>query len=74
MFTRKQPFSHKRNDAAVIFEAIAGGRPHRPSYEEAPQLTDDIWNIIEQCWAHEAELRPTAATVVYWLEVLPSFS
>lgn len=70
MFTRKPPFSHIRNDAAVIFEAVEGRRPRRPLPHVSPQLTDGVWRVMEHCWTHEAKDRPTAYAVFHWLETL----
>lgn len=54
----------------MIFEAVEGRRPRRPLPHVAPQLTDDIWRIMEHCWTHEAKDRPTADVVFHWLETL----
>jgi serine/threonine protein kinase len=35
-----------------------GYRPERPDRDEAPQLTDDIWRLAEQCWEGAASERP----------------
>jgi WD40 repeat protein len=39
--------------------ASEGHRPERPATDEAPQLTDDIWRIAEECWVGTATTRPT---------------
>ena len=38
-------------------------RPARPDYEDAPQLSDKIWALSEQCWAKDPKHRPTASTI-----------
>jgi WD40 repeat protein len=50
-------------------------RPERPDDEEAPQLSDGIWELAEACWVKNAKERPTAAvlcaTLSYLLETNP---
>jgi WD40 repeat protein len=50
-------------------------RPERPDDEEAPQLSDGIWELAEACWVKNAKERPTAATlcttVFHLLETTP---
>jgi WD40 repeat protein len=38
-------------------------RPERPDHEDAPQLLDAIWQVVEQCWVKDPKCRPTASTV-----------
>jgi hypothetical protein len=38
-------------------------RPERPDVEEAPQLSDAIWELAENCWVKDAKQRPTAGDV-----------
>jgi hypothetical protein len=38
-------------------------RPERPDEEDAPQLTDAIWEITEKCWVKNPNNRPTAKAV-----------
>jgi hypothetical protein len=44
------------HDAPVMFQVIEGLRPTRPAGDVIP---DHIWNIMEQCWAHNFADRPT---------------
>jgi WD40 repeat protein len=50
-------------------------RPERPDDEEAPQLSDGIWELAEACWLKNAKERPTApalcTTVSHLLETTP---
>ncbi|TDL20602.1 kinase-like protein [Rickenella mellea] len=68
MFTAEKPFAHLHNDAAVILATIGGRRPNRPTAEKAPQLTDEIWEVIESCWAQDPDQRPTMDMVGKWLQ------
>jgi hypothetical protein len=46
-------------------------RPSRPTEENVRTLvTDDLWSMVELCWAHEAAIRPTIASVVTRLIVI----
>ena len=38
-------------------------RPERPELEDAPGLTNEIWNLAEQCWRKDAKERPDAGTI-----------
>src|SRR6202451_2161312 len=38
-------------------------RPERPDYEDAPQLSDAVWELAERCWVKDPKLRPTASAV-----------
>ena len=45
-------------------------RPDRPSEFEAPQLTEPIWQIVEQCWVQQPKDRPIAKVVCEKLSAL----
>ena len=38
-------------------------RPERPDDEDAPQLSDAIWELAERCWVKNPKQRPTAGAV-----------
>ena len=38
-------------------------RPERPEPREAPQLTDGVWELAENCWVKEPGSRPVAGAV-----------
>jgi WD40 repeat protein len=40
-----------------------GVRPERPDDEDAPDLSDEIWQIAEKCWVKEPKHRPIASAV-----------
>ena len=50
-------------------------RPERPDDEDAPQLSDVVWELAKSCWIKEPKERPTAAalctTVSHLLEITP---
>ncbi|KAF9259350.1 kinase-like protein, partial [Marasmius fiardii PR-910] len=57
----KIPFAHLRHDGQVIIQVINGKRPNRPT--ATGWCPNSIWNLVQQCWAQESHLRPTAAVV-----------
>ena len=40
-----------------------GVRPERPDDEDAPQLSDAVWELAERCWVKDPKVRPTASAV-----------
>ncbi len=48
--------SEKHIYQLVVYENT---RPERP---DEPQLTDDLWNIIEGSWHHEPRSRPSESS------------
>jgi serine/threonine protein kinase len=58
IFTGHLPFSHIKSDAKVVLTVITGGRPQRG---HCPQITDDIWGILETCWDVDPTRRPSMA-------------
>src|SRR6202044_2406598 len=35
----------------------------RPEGHEAPQLTDEVWQLAERCWANDPLKRPTSDAI-----------
>jgi hypothetical protein len=46
-------------------------RPARPDEDEAPQMTDDIWQLAKQCWAKNPVARPNIKAVCTVISSLP---
>jgi Protein tyrosine and serine/threonine kinase len=59
------PFSHIKSDARVIFFVTSGRRPKRQQY---PQISNDVWRMLEGCWDVEPNRRPSMATFYRFLE------
>lgn len=38
-------------------------RPERPEPGEAPQLTNEVWELAERCWASEPLSRPIGSAI-----------
>ena len=52
-------------DFVVIQKVIAGERPGRP---EGAWFTDDLWGMLQLCWAARPESRPSVEAVLVCLE------
>ena len=77
MYTLAQPFSDIRNHSVVLLGVVNNNRrPNKPTLTEAPQLTDEMWNLITDCWDQEACRRPTTEVVgqrVYGLHLMQQY-
>jgi hypothetical protein len=62
VFTRKIPFSGVLRDERVSLMVIHGSRPERPT--ECPEVTDELWSLMERCWKTEKTQRPTISSVL----------
>ncbi|KAF9260220.1 kinase-like protein [Marasmius fiardii PR-910] len=62
------PFAHLRHDVQVMFQMLNGERPERPT--ATTWCPNNIWALVQQCWAQEIHLRPTAVTVHEFLKHL----
>ncbi|KAG8687262.1 hypothetical protein FRC11_007514, partial [Ceratobasidium sp. 423] len=63
--TRKLPFPNK-GGPAVIAEVLNKNRPPRSdlvAFTGGEHARDRLWELLERCWAHTPEDRPTAAEV-----------
>ncbi|KAJ6484886.1 hypothetical protein C8R45DRAFT_789640, partial [Mycena sanguinolenta] len=58
----QRPF-HDLNDMAVMFHILEGKRPPRPM-----SCSDSLWELLQNCWAGNKEMRPTAPQIVKLLE------
>ncbi|KAJ7575964.1 kinase-like domain-containing protein [Mycena floridula] len=63
IYTKRPPFHSYYHDAMIFTDLIAGKRPERPTQEEAPCLTNNVWQLIEQCWRQDASTRPQAREI-----------
>ena len=66
VFTGNVPF-HNSISATVVVDVLSGNRPDRPT---DPSLTDDLWDLTEQCWNHDPRRRPEISEVVLRLRTL----
>ena len=63
----RPPFSGD-GDPIVIRKVIEGERPGRPEGKEEVWFTDDLWEILEQCWLPQPERRPAIDGVLQCLK------
>jgi hypothetical protein len=64
VFTGLIPFHEFPRDATVMFKVISGIRPSRPSPNDIPELLDDIWAIMQECWNSDPQKRPPIDDVI----------
>ncbi|KAJ7720048.1 kinase-like domain-containing protein [Mycena metata] len=69
MYTRARPFASIVWAAAVVVRVVTGKRPRRPSPDQSPQLSSEMWELIQRCWAHDYRERPHIDMLVAWLGV-----
>ena len=63
----KPPFSGD-GGFIVMRKVIEGERPGRPEGKEKVWFTDELWEILEQCWLPQPERRPAIDAVLECLE------
>ncbi|KII87137.1 hypothetical protein PLICRDRAFT_112856, partial [Plicaturopsis crispa FD-325 SS-3] len=68
MITLDCPYSDLDNHSDVVFNIVGGVRPGKPLSLLAE--ADTTWNIIESCWTHERDARPSADEVLTLLLAL----
>ena len=67
----KTPFALDR-DYVVMRKVLEGKRPERPQGVEGVRFTDYLWHILQLCWAHRPEGRPTIEVVLESLGPVPA--
>jgi len=55
-------------DFVVMRKVVDGERPARPEGAKGAWFTDDLWVMMELCWATQPDRRPNIATVFKCLE------
>jgi serine/threonine protein kinase len=60
VITRRPPFSNRRYDTTVILAVIAGALPLRP---DISAMSDDAWDLMQDCWKFNPEQRLTVPGV-----------
>ena len=67
VFTGKCPFPELSDDA-IALAICGGGRPPRPA---DPAVPDQLWQLMQECWNEDPQLRPTPEEVLLALESTP---
>jgi serine/threonine protein kinase len=71
VLTGELPFSELSSDFHVTVTVLRGRRPQRPT--ALPELTDDLWRLIEHCWDQETVQRPHITAILDRLrEIAPN--
>jgi len=65
-----QPPLASDEDFIVMRKIVDGERPGRPKGPEGVWFTDDLWGMLELCWATRPESRPSVHAVHKCLERL----
>ena len=52
----------------VMRKVVEGERPGRPQGAEEVWFTNDLWEMLEQCWSPQPERRPTIDAVLQCLK------
>ena len=55
-------------DYVAIQKVLNGERPLRPRGMEGVRFTNDLWRMLNQCWAARPENRPSSSAVLECLE------
>jgi len=63
----RRPFTPDK-DFIVMRKVIDGERPGRPEGSEGAWFTDDLWGMLELCWAAQSNSRPSIGAVLECLE------
>uniref|UniRef100_A0A8B9C2E1 Receptor interacting serine/threonine kinase 1 n=1 Tax=Anser brachyrhynchus TaxID=132585 RepID=A0A8B9C2E1_9AVES len=61
IFSNKEPYEHGINEAQICFGIMNGNRPDIEEISEKCPM--EIIDLMKQCWAQEAEKRPTFAEI-----------
>lgn len=71
ILTKDRPFNHRKIDTVVIVDITRNLRPRKPvgSY-----LADQLWPLLQHCWAQAPDNRPAMSTVCEGLERIESRS
>lgn len=63
----KAPFA-ALTDYTIMRKIIEGERPGRPEGAQGLWFTEDLWEMLNQCWAAQQESRPSIEVVLECLE------
>ncbi|KAG6863455.1 hypothetical protein C0993_011404, partial [Termitomyces sp. T159_Od127] len=68
IFTGHDPFHEFPNQMSVMLSVLRDRKPTRPEASDAAWhkhgLTQQMWRLMEECWASQASKRPSASAVV----------
>lgn len=66
IYTMQNPFSEIESYITVSRKVIDGQRPRRPTEitDSTLAMSDDLWNLVENCWRQADSSRPDIDHVV----------
>ncbi|KAF9781255.1 kinase-like domain-containing protein, partial [Thelephora terrestris] len=67
VLTGSPPFAHRQKPEVAVDVVLEGKRPPRPKNSESLGITNEIWNLLEMCWAKNVASRPKVGQVVAYL-------
>ncbi|KDR81397.1 hypothetical protein GALMADRAFT_89278 [Galerina marginata CBS 339.88] len=71
LLTGKHPFSDCKTTAAVIYGIVVLNRtPPRPEGALGTWFSDDLWDLMCQCWVKDSSSRPSMAEVTSFIELI----
>jgi hypothetical protein len=68
VLTGAPPFANREKQDLACRVVLSGERPSRPSNSESLGITNEIWSLLETCWAKDAASRPNVNHVVRCLK------
>ncbi|KAJ3572232.1 hypothetical protein NP233_g3214 [Leucocoprinus birnbaumii] len=73
ILTGRIPYHEFLREPIVLRKIVGGVSPTKPSIAEmeALELTEEVWNLIEECWAIDPADRPTIEIVLQRLKAIP---
>ena len=63
VFTGEAPFAGQIPTKAA-FRVLGGERPEMPQNAQQIGLTSEMWMLLEDCWDHDPQGRPTAKKIL----------
>ncbi|KAJ7983214.1 kinase-like domain-containing protein [Mycena polygramma] len=67
LLTQQPPFAELRLEVAVITKILEGSRPAKPTSHLKTTQLHRLWDLIQDCWKEQPEMRPTADQIVQQL-------
>jgi len=58
------------NDYRVVVDIVKGKRPSRPTLPDGGMVSDELWTLVNFCWAQEPSARPSAKDVVRHMDAI----
>ena len=62
------PFTRDCTTFMAMGKVVGGERPERPQGAEGMWFTDNLWGMLQVCWSHQPNDRPTVEDVLQRLE------